>query len=309
MKVLYPTNIDLDIASLVGFSVTFIPYDTTIPIPPEHHDAVILITWMTKHLPYAAKHLTSLRWIQALASGPNDILDAGFDRSRVAITTGSGTHDVMVAEHTLGMVLNAARRFYEMRDFQAQTRWPAHLGGAYPEGKFKTLRGANVLIWGFGGIAKSLAPHLTLLGAHVRGVARSAGVRNGIEVFSEERLPQILAETDCLIMILPGSASTTDALSAERIKQLPDHAWVINVGRGISVDEEALADALEQGKLGGAALDVFKTEPLPETSRLWKAPNLLLSPHAAGGRPEGCTDLIAENLRFFLAGRKLKNVI
>ncbi|KAH7309188.1 D-isomer specific 2-hydroxyacid dehydrogenase [Stachybotrys elegans] len=309
MKVLYPTNIELDIDSLVGFLADFVPYDTTVKIPDEHLDAVVLITWMTKHLDYAAQNMKSLRWIQALASGPNDILDANFDRTRVTITTGSGTHDVMVAEHTLAMVLNSCRRLYEMRDFQNRLEWPGHLGGAYPAGKFKTLRGSQVLIWGFGGIAKALAPHLTLLGAHVRGIARSRGVRGGIEVFDEHELPRLLSETDCLIMILPGSSSTVDALNAERIQSLPNHAWVINVGRGISVDEDALAEALETGKLGGAALDVFKTEPLPQSSRLWMTPNLLLSPHAAGGRPEGCTELIAYNLRMFLAGRPMKNVI
>jgi phosphoglycerate dehydrogenase-like enzyme len=302
-------TIKLDLGSLVGFNVELVPYDNRIKVPDEHLDAVVLVTWMTQHLDYLAKNMPNLRWIQALAAGVDDILSAGFDRSKVAITTGGGTHDVMVAEHTLAMILSCCRRMYEMRDYQNQTKWPAHLGGAYPAGKFKTLRGANVLVWGFGGIAKTMVPHLQLLGAHVRGVARSAGVRNGIEIFTEDKLPALLGETDCLIMILPGSAATTDALNAERIAQLPDHAWVINVGRGVSVDEEALADALEGGNLGGAALDVFKTEPLPASSRLWKAPNLLLSPHAAGGRPEGCTDLIAENLRMFLAGRSLRNTV
>jgi phosphoglycerate dehydrogenase-like enzyme len=308
-KVLYPTNIQLDIQSLVGFSVELVPYEPKDPIPEQHHNAVVLITWMTKHLADAAKHLKSLRWIQALAAGVDDILAAGFDRSRVSITTGGGTHDVMVAEHTLAMILSCCRRMYEMRDYQNRLQWPAHLGGAYPAGKFKTLRGAQVLIWGFGGIAKTLVPHLQLLGADIRGVARSAGVRNGIEVFTEDKLPDLLKETDCLLMILPASSATVDALNADRIALLPDHAWVINVGRGISVDEEAVADALETGRLGGAALDVFKTEPLPSSSRLWKAPNLLLSPHAAGGRPEGCTDLIAGNMRMFLARRPLKNAV
>ncbi|KAL2209350.1 hypothetical protein CC79DRAFT_1305677 [Sarocladium strictum] len=308
-KVLYPCNIQLDIDSLVGYNINLVSYEPKDPIPEQHHDAVVLITWMTKHLSDAAKQLKSLRWIQALAAGVDDILSAGFDRKRVTITTGGGTHDVMVAEHTLAMILSCCRRMYEMRDYQNRLEWPAHLGGAYPAGKFKTLRDQQVLIWGFGGIAKTLAPHLQLLGAKVRGVARSAGVRDGIEVFTEDKLPELLGQTDCLIMILPSSPATIDALNATRIASLPDHAWIINVGRGVSVDEEALADALEGGKLGGAALDVFKTEPLPKESRLWKAPNLLLSPHAAGGRPEGCTDLIAENMRMFLAGRALKNAV
>ena len=311
MKVLCPTSVDLDLDSLVGYKVELCPYNVKIPVPEDLVDAEVMITWTnsTENLEDAARRLKSLRWIQALAAGPNDILEAGFDRSKITITTGSGIHDVMVAEHTLALVLSCARRLYEMRDYQLQRRWPSHLGGAYPKGKFKTLRDSNVLIWGFGGIAKSLAPHLTLLGANVRGIARTPGVRAGIEVLGEDKLAELLPTTDALIMILPGSESTKHALNAERLEALPNHAWIINVGRGMSVDEDALADALEKGEVGGAALDVFSTEPLPESSRLWTAPNLLVSPHAAGGRPEGCTDLIAENLRRFLASRPLKYVI
>jgi phosphoglycerate dehydrogenase-like enzyme len=84
---------------------------------------------------------------------------------------------------------------------------------------------------------------------------------------------------------------------------------VVNVGRGTAIDEEALADALEKGSIGGAALDVFVKEPLGEGSRLWKTPNTIISPHAAGGRPQGSEGLIAENLRRFCAGQELKNVI
>jgi phosphoglycerate dehydrogenase-like enzyme len=312
MKLLLPTSIDLDVQSLKGFAITIHPYDVKVPIPEDLIDADILVTWInsTENLRDAAKRMRNIRWIQALAAGPNDVLAAGFDTSRTVITTGSGTHDDTVAEHTLAMLLSGTRKLYEMRDYQARSEWPGHLGGSYPRrGELTTLRGARVLIWGFGGIAKTLTPLLYALGANVRGVARTAGVRNGVEVLGEDRLPDLLPETDALVMILPGSEATRNSLNAERLKLLPKHAWVVNVGRGISVDEDALVDALESGEISGAALDVFSQEPLPASSRLWKAPNLTISPHAAGGRPSGCTDLIADNLRLFLAGRPMKNVI
>lgn len=312
MKLLLPTSIDLDVQSLKGFAVTIHPYDVKVPIPEELVDADILVTWInsTENLRDAAQRMKNIRWIQALAAGPNDVLAAGFDTSRTVITTGSGTHDDTVAEHTLAMLLSGTRKLYEMRDFQARSEWPGHLGGSYPRGgELTTLRGAQVLIWGFGGIARTLTPLLHALGARVRGVARTGGVRNGVEVLGEDKLAELLPETDALVMILPGSEATRNALNAERLKLLPRHAWVVNVGRGISVDEDALVDALESGEIGGAALDVFSQEPLPASSRLWKAPNLTISPHAAGGRPSGCTDLIADNLRLFMAGRPMKNVI
>ncbi|KAK9784520.1 putative D-isomer specific 2-hydroxyacid dehydrogenase NAD-binding domain-containing protein [Seiridium cardinale] len=314
MKLLYPTSLALDVKSLEGFSVELQPYDVTKPIPEEHTDASVLVTWTNtaSNLSDAAKRLTKLGWIQSLAAGPNDVLNAGFDASKIRITTGSGLHDHTVAEHALGLLLNAARRFYEMRDYQLQSTWPHHLGGPQPDrpkGKFTTLRDANILIWGYGNIAKSLAPHLTGLGAQVRGIARSMGVRNGVEVYSEDKLSELLPKTDALVMILPGSDSTKHALNAERLKLLPNHAWVVNVGRGTSIDEEALSSALENSQIGGAALDVFDKEPLPEDSKLWKAPNCIVSPHAAGGRPQGAEVLIAENLRKFVAGQDLRNII
>ncbi|TDZ38629.1 D-2-hydroxyacid dehydrogenase [Colletotrichum spinosum] len=313
-KLLYPTSLKLDIDSLEGFSVQLVPYDVKSPIPEEHTDASILVTWTNTadNLKDAAARLRNLRWIQSLAAGPNDVLSAGFDTSKIIVTTGSGLHDHTVAEHALGLLLNAARRFYEMRDYQLQSKWPGHLGGPQPDrpaGAFTTLRDARVLVWGFGNIAKSLVPHLRGLGANVKGVARSAGVRDGVEIYGEDRLPELLPETDALVMILPGSNSTKNALNAERLRLLPNHAWIVNVGRGTSVDEDALVDALEQGQVGGAALDVFVTEPLPESSRLWKAPNVVVSPHAAGGRPQGAEALIANNLRRFLASQQLRNVI
>ncbi|KAI2472739.1 hypothetical protein F4781DRAFT_382732 [Annulohypoxylon bovei var. microspora] len=313
MKLLYPTSLKLDVQSLEGFSTELVPYDVKAPIPADAADADILVTWTNSadNLKDAAKKLTKLRWIQSLAAGPNDVLAAGFAKS-VAITTGSGLHDRTVAEHALGLLLTAARRFDQMREFQLQRRWPQHLGGAQPDrpkDRFTTLRDANVLIWGYGNVAKTLAPHLTAWGATVKGVARSAGVRDGVQVYAEDALPELLPRTDALVMILPGADSTNDVLNSARLALLPAHAWVVNVGRGTSIDEDALADALEKGALGGAALDVFKTEPLPESSRLWAAPNLLVSPHAAGGRPQDAEALIAYNLRRFLAGQGLRNVV
>lgn len=313
MKLLYPTSLALDIESLKGFAPSLHPYDVKQPIPDDLSDAEIMVTWCNSadNLNDAAQKMKSLKWIQSLAAGPNDVFNAGFDKS-VAVTTGSGLHDHTVAEHTLALLLNAARKFYEMRDYQAQGKWPQHLGGPQPDrpkGKFTSLRGANVTIWGFGNIAKTLTPHLLSLGANVRGIARSSGIRDGIEVCGEDKIGELLGKTDALVMILPGSESTKHALNKERLEMLPDHAWVVNVGRGTSIDEEALADALDQGKIGGAALDVFEKEPLPESSRFWKTPNTIISPHAAGGRPQGSEALIAYNLRRFCAGQELKNVI
>src|SRR5690606_32794585 len=105
---------------------------------------------------------------------------------------------------------------------------------------------------------------------------------------------------DVLIMILPATDETRGALSRERIALLPPRAWVVNVGRGTTVDEAALADALRHDRLGGAALDVTEVEPLPVSSELWDLANVIITPHSAGGRPIGAAGLIADNLRALL---------
>ncbi|WP_342771390.1 NAD(P)-dependent oxidoreductase [Georgenia muralis] len=150
---------------------------------------------------------------------------------------------------------------------------------------------------------------LTALGATVRGAARSAGTRAGFDVVAEDDLDAELAATDILVMILPATPATEKALDAARLAALPAHAYVVNVGRGATVDEEALLAALTEGRIAGAAVDVTAVEPLPAESPLWDAPNLIITPHGAGGRPVGADALIEANVAAFLAGRDLVNVV
>jgi phosphoglycerate dehydrogenase-like enzyme len=195
---------------------------------------------------------------------------------------------------------------------QAERRWAGELGGVqplHPAGAITSLIDARVLVWGFGNIGQSLAPVLEQLGAQVRGVARSAGTRGGFEVVAEDQLDSELRRTDVLVMILPASESTRDALDAQRLAALPRHAYIVNVGRGSTVDEAALVEALNAGDIAGAAIDVTATEPLPQDSPLWDATNLVLTPHAAGGRPVGADELISDNVAAFLAGGPLQNRI
>jgi phosphoglycerate dehydrogenase-like enzyme len=110
-------------------------------------------------------------------------------------------------------------------------------------------------------------------------------------------------------MILPSLPSTEKILDTRRLSLLPRHGWLVNVGRGATVDEEALIAALRSGALAGAALDVFATEPLPADSPLWTLPQVIVSPHAAGGRPMGAEALLEENLRRLQEGKPLLNLV
>lgn len=283
------------------------------PVPDSSADADAIVVWGNPagQLRDTARRLTKVRWVQTLAAGPDAVLAAGFAPG-VVITSGAGLHDLTVAEHTLALTLAAARRLNLLVRAQVGRRWAQELGGLQPvrdPSSFRTLREAHVVIWGFGGIAATLAPHLKALGATVTGVARSAGERHGFEVVTEEAFPALLPRADVLISILPATEATRHALDARVLSLLPAHAWVINVGRGATLDESALLDALRAGRIGGAALDVFETEPLPVGSPLWDEPNVIITPHAAGGRPVGAAGLVMDNVRAFLAGRPLKNVV
>ncbi len=311
MKLLLPDSVPFDLPAIDG--VDYIVYDIEHPIPAEHHDAEALVAWGNSdaQLKSAASDLPRLRWVQTLAAGPDQAVNAGF-AADATITSGRSLHSATVAEHALTLTLAAARNLHTLVRAQLGHRWATELGGRQPifdPNRFTTLRGAHVVIWGFGSIAQTLAPVLTTLGARVTGVARSAGERDGYPVVAEADIADLLPSADVLIMILPGTPATTRILDADTIALLPGHAWLVNVGRGVTVDESALIDALRENRLGGAALDVTEIEPLPVDSDLWDLANVIITPHSAGGRPIGADQLIADNIRALLAGRPLTNVV
>jgi phosphoglycerate dehydrogenase-like enzyme len=282
-------------------------------VPEEHTDAEVLVVWgnPSSQLRDFAVRMKRLRWVQTLAAGPDAVLAAGFAPD-VLVTSGRGLHDRTVAEHTLALLLAAARRVDLMTRAQIGHRWADELGGNQPlkdPDHLRTLRDAHIVIWGFGSIAAATAPLLTAFGARVTGVARTAGERHGYPVATEAEFPSLLPTADALVMILPALPATRHAFNASVATLLPRHAWVVNVGRGATLDESALLDAVRSGRLGGAALDVTETEPLPPSSPLWDEPNIIISPHAAGGRPLGAPALILSNLEAFRAGRPLRNVV
>ncbi|AWB89801.1 NAD(P)-dependent oxidoreductase [Salinibacterium hongtaonis] len=309
--VLVPTTVTVELDPIAG--IDFVDYDPAEPIPAEHRDAIGLVAWRNSaaQLAEAAAVMPNLRLVQLLSAGTDVADDAGFAPS-VTIASGRGLHDGPVAEHTLALVLAAARGLHEtMRDQDAR-RWVNGRNWLTAEtGRhaFTTLRGAQVVIWGYGSIASTLAPLLAALGATVIGVARTARTDGDVQIVTPDRLPGILPTTDVLIDLLPATTETDGIIGADVFAQLPPHAWLVNVGRGSTVDEDALLTALRSGHIGGAALDVFRTEPLPTDSPLWAEPNVIVTPHAAGGRPLGAADLIRHNVMAMLAGDPVTNAV
>ncbi|MDP9028237.1 MAG: phosphoglycerate dehydrogenase [Actinomycetota bacterium] len=311
MKVLIPRSLELTLDVPDGDSL--VSYDPTLPVADADLDAQVLIADgnTAAQLADTAERLVHLLWVQSLAAGTEAMLTAGL-REGVVITSGRGLHDATVAEHTLALVLSGLRSLPTLGRLQQRHEWSNQFGGAQREGPndpLITLAGANVTIWGFGSIAAALAPLLRALGAHVVGVAHTAGERAGFPVIAVDELDARLAVTDILIGIIPGSPENRQVIDARRIGLLPARAWIINVGRGSTLDETALLQALRDGRIAGAALDVFEHEPLPPESPLWDEPRLTITPHSAGGRPRGAAALITRNLDALHRGVPLENVV
>lgn len=309
-SILLPDTIDVEPVLPPG--VRALRYHPGAPLPPGADEAEALVVWtLDPRTLTELAALPRLRWVQTLAAGPDAVLAAGFAPS-VTLTSGRGLHDGPVAEHVLALTLALVRRLPAMARAQREHRWATELGGAqplHPAGPVTTLLDARVTIWGFGSIGTRLAGLYEALGARVTGVATRAGTRDGYAVVAADELSGVLAGTDVLVGLLPATAATRHALGAGVFAALPEGAYVVNAGRGSTLDEAALLDALRSGHLGGAALDVVETEPLAAASPLWDEPAVLVSPHAAGGRPIGASELIAENARRFVAGEPLRNLV
>jgi phosphoglycerate dehydrogenase-like enzyme len=309
VKVLVPSSIDL---SGVGAEVDdVVRYDEQSPFDPATRDADVLVVWgnSTENLRDAAEHLVDLRLVQSLAAGVDAIVRAGFPAS-VPVATGRSLHDGPVAEHALALTLAAVRRLDRLRESQQRAHWDTEFLQAQVDpatAATHTLDGAHVALWGFGSIAARLAPMLTALGARVTGIASTAGERHGYPVVAAERIAELLPEVDVLISILPHTAATEGALDADLLSRMKPTAVFVNVGRGATVDEDALMEALSAGRLHHAALDVVRQEPLPADSPLWSAPNLVLTPHAAGNRPQHAAALVNANLEALRHGSPVLN--
>lgn len=296
-KILFPIC-SLPVPAVDGAEV--VSFDPTTPIQPEDVDAEVLVTWeMTaEQVRGAIAQLPHLRLVQLLSAGMDQVPEMGIPDG-VCVEGGSGLHNETVAEHALALVLAGIRGVNDLVRAQIGHRWAPEWGGTgqlADPAKLITLHDANVLILGYGNIGRELGRYLQVLGAKVTGVGRTARTEGSVSVVTFDDLPQVLPESDVLISVLPGSPETTDIVDRQVFASLPDHAWFVNVGRGATVNEDDLFAALRDGEIAGAAIDVTKEEPLLPSSPLWDLPNLIISPHSAGGRPRGYAELIERNL-------------
>jgi glyoxylate/hydroxypyruvate reductase A len=249
-----------------------------------------------------------LKWIQATSSGIGVVVkETGLDQSTFTITNAAGIHAIPLAEHSLLAMLYFTKNVPFIRMEQAAHRWERFCT--------KELRGSTVGVVGLGAVGQEIARLAKANGLKVIGVKRNANVDpaslNVDELYPQSGLHEVLPRCDFLVLICPHTPETEGMIGEQELVLLPKGAVLINIARGAVVDEDALIASLRNGHLGGAALDVTRTEPLPSESPLWAMENVLITPHSASTvtmENQRLTDLFCENLRRFADGRTLLNL-
>jgi len=254
-----------------------------------------------------------LKWVQVPAVGIDYLLFPELIESPVTLTCARGIRARAIAEHVMGVTLALARQLHLAVRYQAAHEWAQDLldSGA----RIGTLGGRRMGIVGLGSIGGEVARLATAFGLRVSAVRRRTALPapEGVDdVLPPERLPDLLGRSDVVVLAAPLTAGTCALIGAAELACVKPGALLVNVARGQLVDDAALVAALREGRLGGAALDVFAHEPLDPASPYWDLPNVIVTPHTSGALEDYWAPLVAlfaENLRRFEAGRPLLHVV
>ena len=253
----------------------------------------------------------SLKWYCCCWAGVDHFCDESlYQNPDCRLSNSSGAYGTTISEHLIMVCLMLLRRQMEYTEVIRNGGWEMLSGG------IRSLHGARITVLGTGDIGTEFARRVRAFHpASLTGVSRSGRANADFDaVHPVTELDQLLPETDLLFMSLPSVSDTVNILNAERMALLPKGAYVVNVGRGTAIDQDALIKALDSGHLAGAALDVVVPEPLPADHPLRKAKNLLLTPHVAGNMTLGYTcernvQLFCENLENYAAGRPMHHLV
>ena len=259
--------------------------------------------------PQWLKNASKLRWLHLQSAGVN-----GYERREiyaredVIVTRAAGVHAPAMAEHALGMALSLTRRLPELYQHQQAGKWES--GHARTE-----LHDASVLMLGTGYLANAITPLVKAFGCTITGIRRDTGKPlppNFDRMLPPEKLHEALREADYIFSTLPFTEKTRHMLDREAFRAVKPGAILVNIGRGGTIDHEALLEALEDGRLAGAGLDVTEPEPLPPGHPLWKAPNIIITPHCSAwseATDKRRYEVFLRNLDLFLKGQPLPGQI
>jgi phosphoglycerate dehydrogenase-like enzyme len=273
--------------------------------------AEVLYDFPRGHVEDLVRVSPHLRWVQGSMAGAGEVAQkADLGDTDVVVTTASGIYSGPLAEFVLMAMLQHAKELDHLRSDKAGKIWR--------QGAVGTLENKTLCVVGMGNIGRAIASRARPFGMRVVGVKRTVREDDEAWYYTDELYPtaelhSALGEADYVAVTLPGTPETQHLIDAEAIAATRQGAYFANVGRGTVVDEAALVEALRRGHLSGAALDVFEVEPLPEESPLWDLDNVIISAHTTDVVPDlintAQTDLFCENLRRYLAGEELINVL
>jgi len=247
----------------------------------------------------------TVRWVHATSAGVDALMFPALRNSSIPVTNARGIFNRGIAEYVLGAILLFAKDTLGNLHYQRQRRWQ-HRDTALIDGR-------RVLIVGAGSIGSTVAQLLSAAGMQVVGTARSqrevAGFR---QVYAQQQLPKLLPEADYVVITAPLTPDTEGLFDHDTFAAMKPAACLINVGRGAIVRTDALLEALNQGHLGGAALDVLEEEPLPADHPLWEQPQVMISAHMAGdfiGWRQALGEQFTDNFHRWVTGEALHNVV
>lgn len=269
-------------------------------------DILFLWDFFATNLIEAWRSADRLRWVHVAAAGVDKLLFPELVSSDVLVTNAHGIFDLPIAEYVLGCIARHAKQLDVTQRDQTQHQWNTRVTS--------NIAGSSALIVGVGGIGRATGNLLRAVGMSVEGVGRTA--RSGDDTFdrvhSSTRLADLVGRFDYVVLATPLTSNTAGLVGQEVIDAMTQGTYVINVGRGQVVDEEALVHALRAGRIAGAALDTFESEPLPISSPLWAFDSVLVSPHTSS-RTDGWLDRLSaqfiNNLEIWIRGDTLPGVV
>jgi phosphoglycerate dehydrogenase-like enzyme len=250
-----------------------------------------------------------LRWIQAGTAGVNHLLAAGIGDRDIILTNARGAHGTPIAEQTLALMFAFANRLPTLLQGQREHK---HVAKQVIAEKFE-LAGQTLLVIGLGDIGGTLAEKAKLLGLRVLGVRRTPEPFPGLDgQYTPDQLLDALPQADHVALCLPLTDATNAIVGEAELRAMKASAYIYNVGRGASIEPNALIRALQEGWIAGAGLDCTDPEPLPADSPLWDLPNVILAQHTSGSSPynaDRITQIFLDNLGRYQRGEGLVNVV
>lgn len=251
----------------------------------------------------------NLKWLQLNSAGYDNYLGEGILSSDTILTNASGAYGLAISEYMVCGLLMLWKKMPFYVEQQKLAQWSD--GGAV-----KSIFGSTILIVGFGDIGNEFAKRVKAMGAHVIGIRRNIDQKPDYvdELYTMDYLDELLPKVDAVSLSVPATKETYHLINEKRLSSMKSDAVLINVGRGTAIDSDALCEALNQGEIGGAYLDVTDPEPLEKQHPLWHAKNVIITPHITGGfhLPETLNRIIqisADNLGAFTLNKPLKNVV